>query len=364
MTDASDFHEHSLDRIRKILERAREEGAFPGAVLLWGVASGKPAWLCSGFLRTDIPGERVTENTLFDLASLTKPLVTASLALLAAGEGALSLSRPIEELTPLPPGHYLRKQPLSRLLSHTSGLLPWAPLYREIPPNNPRLFRKMLEERILDLPPDYLPGTQARYSDFGYILAGWIIERIYGNRSLDRLFREKVADPLAVRDTGFIEIEKSSPLRMHPIASTEMIEDLGVPLTGLVHDEHARYLGGVSGHAGLFASALSVWRLVLPWMGQGNLFHPTVLSDFLKKQAGVSWTCGWDTPTENSQSGHRFSKNAIGHLGYTGTSIWMEPGNGRIIILLTNRVHPSRTQNLLKLWRPRIYDSVMENGFT
>ncbi|EQD37278.1 beta-lactamase, partial [mine drainage metagenome] len=336
---------------------------FPGAVLLWGVASGEPSCLSSGVLRKDIAGEPVTKDTLFDLASLTKPLVTASLALLAAGEGALSLSHQLADLTPLPPGHYLEKQPFSRLLSHTSGLLPWGPLYREIPPNNPLLFRRTLEKKILDLPPDYPPGSEARYSDFGYILAGWIIERIYGQKSLDRIFREKVTDPLSISDTGFIRIEEASPLRMHAIASTEMIENLGIPLTGLVHDEHARYLGGVSGHAGLFASALSVWKLVLPWMGNGKLFRPELLSDFIKKQPGVSWSCGWDSPTGNSQSGHLFSENAIGHLGYTGTSIWMEPENGRIIILLTNRVHPSRTQNLLKIARPGIYDSVMENGF-
>jgi CubicO group peptidase (beta-lactamase class C family) len=363
MNMVPDHHEDPREHIRTLLEEARRQGAFPGAVLLWGLASGKPSCLCSGVLRKDIPGDPVTESTLFDLASLTKPLVTASLALLAAGEGALSLSTPLGNLTPLPHGHYLENQPFSRLLSHTSGLLSWAPLYRDIPAGNPRFFRKVLEERILDLPPDYPPGTQARYSDFGYMLAGWIIERVYGGRSLDEIFMEKVTGPLSIPDTGFIRTEEASSLRMHPMASTEMLEDLGVPLTGLVHDEHARYLGGVSGHAGLFASALSVWKLVLPWMGNGKLFRPELLSDFIKKQPGVSWSCGWDSPTGNSQSGHLFSENAIGHLGYTGTSIWMEPENGRIIILLTNRVHPSRTQNLLKIARPGIYDSVMENGF-
>ena len=363
MTATPDHYEQSLSRIRTTLETARQEGAFPGAVLLWGLASGLPSSLCSGVVRKDVPGEDVTEDTIFDLASLTKPLVTATLALLAAGDGSLSLSSPIEDLMTLPPDHFLAKQPFSRLLSHSSGLLSWAPLYREIPSGNPAIFKKLLEQKILDLPPDYPPGTAARYSDFGYILAGWIIERIYGKKSLARLFRDKVTSPLEILDTDFIEVGEASPLRMKSIASTEMLEGPGVPLTGLVHDEHARYMGGISGHAGLFANALSVWKLVLPWMGKGDFFHPDILADFIRKQPGVSWTCGWDTPTGQSQSGHLFSENALGHLGYTGTSIWMEPGNGRIIILLTNRVHPSRTQNLLKLWRPRIHDVVMESGF-
>lgn len=363
MTAISDHDEPSPERIRVVLEDARQDGAFPGAVLLWGVASGQPSSLCSGVLRKDIPGDPVTEETLFDLASLTKPLVTATLSLLATQEGLISLSSPLEELMPLPGGHFLAKQPFSRLLSHSSGLLSWAPLYREIPKNNSSRFREILEQRILDLPPDYTPGTTARYSDFGYILAGRIIERVYGKKSLDRLFKEKVTDPLQIPHTGYIETGETNPLRMQSIASTEMIEGAGVPFTGIVHDEHARYMGGVSGHAGLFGSALSVWKLVLPWMGKGHFFHPAILADFKRKQPGLSWTCGWDTPTGDSQSGHLFSENALGHLGYTGTSIWMEPGNGRIIILLTNRVHPSRTQNLLKLWRPRIHDAVMEQGF-
>ncbi len=363
MTDISDHDQPSSERIRVLLEGARQNGAFPGAVLLWGVASGQYSFLCSGVLRKDIPGAPVTEKTLFDLASLTKPLVTATLSLLATQEGLISPSTPLDELMSLPGRHFLARQPFSRLLSHSSGLLSWAPLYREIPPDNPALFREILEQKILDLPPDYTPGTTARYSDFGYILAGRIIERIYGNRSLASLFKEKVTEPLQILNTGFIETGEASPLRMQSIASTEMIEGAGIPFTGIVHDEHARYMGGVSGHAGLFGSALSVWKLVLPWMGKGTFFDPAILADFRRKQPEISWTCGWDTPTGDSQSGHLFSEKAIGHLGYTGTSIWMEPGNGRIIILLTNRVHPSRTQNLLKIWRPRIHDAVMECGF-
>lgn len=351
-------------RLHEALEAARQDQAFPGAVLLWGTAGSPPSILAVGATRTDRPGVPVTRDTVFDLASLTKPLVTAALSLLAVREGRITPDTPISRLMELPKGHFLGSQPFSRLLSHSSGLLSWAPLYRELDMQDPDTSRRLLKDAILALPADYEPATQSRYSDFGYLLAGWILEQAYGDIPLDHLFESRIKTPLSVQQAGFLPLASSSILRTASIAATEMVEDRDFPLIGIVHDEHARYLGGVSGHAGLFGSGPAVWDLALPWMGGHPLFPGDLRKQFTTRLAGLPWTLGWDTPTGASQSGHHFSEKAIGHLGYTGTSVWMEPDSRRMVILLTNRVHPSRTRNQIRKWRPILHDLVMEEGFS
>lgn len=345
------------------MEIGVSEGIFPGGVLLWGNENTILGTDMAGLTRTDIPGAHaVGQDTLFDLASLTKPLVTAGLSLILAAEGILDLDSPISRNLPETAGTYLENVPFHRLLSHSAGLTPWAPLFQEIPPDPDRTLRTRFLEGILALEPAYQAGTGSQYSDFGYILAGWILESL-GGASLDVLFSNRILTPLGISDAGFRPTGPDSPLSGRIFAATEVDPATTTPFIGVVHDEHARLLGGVSGHAGLFATAEAVWELSRPWIVPGMLFPPKGLERFLTRQEGTSWTLGWDTPTSGSSSGDLFSPNSIGHLGYTGTSVWIDRERMNIIILLTHRVHPVRTNNRIRGFRPFVHNRVMSEGF-
>lgn len=344
--------------IRDMMNEGVESGVFPGGILLWGGPKEILEEIPVGRIRIDIPdAPPVAADTLFDLASLTKPLVTASLSLLFQTEHRLEIDTPIGELLPSCRSTFLGDLPFHRLLSHSSGLKSWAPLYQEL--DGTTDAKERLLSAILALPPAYAPGTRSEYSDLGYILAGWILESVGGER-LDRLFHQRVLAPLGILDAGFTPTAQGSPLSGRAFASTEAPEEKAPPLCGVVHDEHARLLGGIAGHAGLFATARAVWQLSRPWMGEGTLFPARWLERFQTRQEGTPWTLGWDTPTEQSSSGRYFSSFSIGHLGYTGTSIWIDLQRQIIIILLTHRVHPTRTNNLIRSFRPRLHDRIME----
>ncbi len=345
------------------MEKGVSEKIFPGGILLWGNENTILGTDMAGLTRTDIPGaQAVGQDTVFDLASLTKPLVTAGLSLLLSAEGLLDLDSPISRHLPETSGTHLGNVPFHRLLSHSAGLTPWAPLFREIPAEPARTLRTRLLEGILALEPAYQAGTGSQYSDFGYILAGWILE-LLGGAPLDVLFSNRIQKPLGISDSGFRPADSASPLYGRTFAATEIDPGTDTPFVGVVHDEHARLLGGVSGHAGLFATAEAVWGLSRAWMIPGMLYPPKGLERFLARQDGTPWTLGWDTPTPGSSSGDLFSPNSIGHLGYTGTSVWIDRERMNIIILLTHRVHPVRTNNRIRDFRPIVHNRVMSEGF-
>ena len=356
------------DRIGRLMEAGVADGVFPGGVALWGDRERVVGEVTAGRLRIlpPPPGPPVTPDTLFDLASLTKPLATGALVLLAVSEGRLDLSRTVGQYLPEAAGCFAGEAPLRELLSHSSGLCAWAPLYDRIDPALSREARKSeLLRLILALPPAAPWGGKSIYSDFGFMLLGWILERVW-EEPLEQLYRERIARPLGVASADFLSPD--SPLREAvlngrlPVASTETDPASGEPFTGVVHDEHARLLGGVSGHAGLFGSALAVWVLARPWLG-GGFFSESWLAEFRSRQPGLEWALGWDTPTPGSSSGHHMTPGgAIGHLGYAGTSLWIDWKRERVVVLLTNRVHPVRTNNRIREFRPILHDAIME-GF-
>ena len=347
--------------IENMMKDAVREGIFPGGTALWGTSRTIRGEVSAGKTCIDLPDSMpVSSETMFDLASLTKPLVTAALSLLFAMDGRLDIDAPLSEYLLNTRKTPLEKVPFHRLLSHSSGLVGWAPLFRECRPEN---AREGLRKSILSLPLSYVPGTRSEYSDFGYILAGWILELV-GKNSLDRLFDERIRTPLGTSGAGFTPSSPGSPLANRTFAATEPPEEGSTSLTGIVHDEHSRLLGGVSGHAGLFGTAKAVWELSKPWFGEGDLFPRGWLDRFRTRQEGTPWTLGWDTPTAGSSSGKWFSSFSIGHLGYTGTSVWMDLDRQIIIILLTNRVHPSRTNNRIREFRPAFHDRIMEEAFS
>jgi CubicO group peptidase (beta-lactamase class C family) len=219
------------------------------------------------------------------------------------------------------------------------------------------------------------PGQQCLYSDLGFIVLGELVETVTG-MTLDRFCLERIYRPLGLRSTGFVDLTQ---LRTHHveavtelIAPTEQCPWRKKILCGEVHDDNAYAMGGVAGHAGLFSSAQDV-HLLLAALGQSvrgqNGFLPqSVVEEFLTKDESVehsTFALGWDTPSpDNSASGRLFSRRAVGHLGFTGTSIWWDLEKNCYIIILTNRVHPNRKNEKIRDFRPQIHDLIMKAMFS
>ncbi|MGC8528874.1 MAG: serine hydrolase domain-containing protein [Leptospirillia bacterium] len=356
--------------VREMMEAGCREGVFPGGVVLWGDRREIRGEVAVGVARQTPPEPLppVTPRTIFDLASLTKPLVTAALVLLLVSEGRMALDSRLSESLSAARGTRWGEVSLRDLLSHASGLPAWAPLYMKIDGNLPVEERKrQLVGEILSLAPAKERGKTALYSDFGFMLLGWALEERSGER-LDTLFRRRLVVPLGLSGVDFLSEGSSLPWqepdRDRYFAATEVDPESGEPLVGVVHDEHARCLGGVSGHAGLFATARGVWQLARPWMarkGERGIFPEELLVEFTRRREPLEWALGFDTPTPDSSSGTRMTPgSSIGHLGYAGTSLWMDRAQDRIVVLLTNRVHPTRTNNRIREFRPRLHDRVAE----
>ena len=276
-------------------------------------------------------------ETLFDIASLTKPLSTALLAMMAIEEGALALDdRPRSDVT------------VEQLLTHSSGLPAWKPLGS----TRAEVLRAVAAE-----PLESPPGTVARYSDLGFILLGATVENALGE-PLDAAFARRIAAPLGI-GTGF---GPRDPARCAPTEGE---------LVGVVHDENARAMGGVAGHAGLFSTARDVSRivhaLVAAWHGVRSTSTPRLLPAARVRQMwtpsavpGSTWCLGWDRPSPvGSSAGERWPKDGVGHLGFTGCSVWIDPPRARWVVLLSNRVHPSRSNEAIKQFRPQIHDAIV-----
>ena len=279
-----------------------------------------------------------TLQTPFDLASLTKPLSTTALALRMLASGKLSLDdRPRPEAT------------INQLLSHSGGLPGWRALADPAKPGE--ASRVQAIEAARTEPLEYTPGEKSIYSDLGFILLGDAIERAAGER-LDVLFRKEIAERHGV------------DVRFGPVQDAAPTED---GLRGAVHDENCRAMGGVAGHAGLFGDARAVSALVGGWVDAWHGEGPCVGSDWVQRawtRAGVpgsTWGLGWDHPDIlHSSAGLRWPRDGVGHLAFTGCSIWIDPPRRRWVILLSNRVHPSRANESIKALRPRLHDAVVE----
>lgn len=275
---------------------------------------------------------QATEETIFDLASLTKPLSTTTLVMQLVARGELRLD---EEPRP---GLTVRD-----LLAHASGLPAWKRLGDS---------RAEILEAVRREPLEFPPGTRSVYSDLGFILLGAFVEEKTGE-PLDARFAREVARPLGV-GTRYLPPD---PSRCAPCEG----------LRGVVHDENARAMGGVAGHAGLFSNAREVAAiaraLLAVWRGEAGIVAPAVVREFWKPSGvpGSTWCLGWDRPSAvGSSAGARWPKEGVGHLGFTGTSLWLDPPRGRAVVLLTNRVEPNRANQKIKLFRPLLHDAVLE----
>ena len=312
--------------------------------------------------------------SLFDIASLTKPL-TAALFLVLSQEGHLSPDGIAAEVLPFTsPDPRTREVRFGHLLSHTSGLPAWLPLYEKVaaaenagetPMSVTAEGHDRILAEILSLPLSHDPGTGWEYSDLGYMLLGRAIE-VAGFRSLDRLLAEKVTAPLGMRETRYLPLDALSECETGQVIPTGWSDVRQREKAGEVDDENAAAMGGVAGHAGLFSTAgdLSLFarEIVRGRRGEGRVLSlPSAakMTTRVAKPPGCPRTFGFDTPTPpDSQAGARAPADAVGHLGYTGCSMWIDPVRGISVILLTNRVVFGSGNRKLTALRPRIHDAV------
>ena len=361
-----------------VLEEAVQNGIFPGAVVLVKRAGEVVYRRAHGYRSLEPERTPLNEEVVFDLASLTKPLATTIAIMRFVQERKVGLDDRFSRFFPNF-GTY-GKTPITvrQLLSHSSGLPAWRPYYKELRKSDRKLvtlggrsardfvYAQLQREKI-----ENTPGTAAIYSDLGFLLLGALVEDMSG-MGLDQYCREKIYRPLGMDATGFINLEvvreRKLEVATEMIAPTERCPWRKRVLCGEVHDDNAYAMGGVAGHAGLFAPIDDVDRLVsclVECHAGAHTFLPTrILREFWAVDGtvpGSTWTCGWDTPSPHgSSAGELFSPHSVGHLGFTGTSIWIDLEHQIHVIILSNRVHPRRKNDKIQAFRPVLHNAIMQ----
>ncbi len=351
----SRVHTALHDSLRAILERGVADSAFPGAIAVVGSHTGPFVSVTAGHLDWAPGSPRPTSSTIWDLASLTKVVGMTSAVMQLVERGKVDLDAPVQRYLPEWTGPNKDRVTVRHLLSHRSGLPAFKTYYKEnlSPDSTLALF--------VHTPLDSQPGVRMVYSDIGAILLGKIVERASG-QTLDRYLAQRVFTPLGMRDTRY-----RPPASLRPrIAPTEIDPWRGRHLIGEVHDENAFALGQVSGHAGLFSTARDLERFARAYLnrgalGSGRLAKAATIRQFTTAADTTfsSRALGWDTPGANSSAGHFVERPAFGHTGYTGTSLWIAPQHDLYVILLTNRVNPTRERSRIGPVRVAVADVAM-----
>jgi len=338
------------------LDSAIASGAAPGAAL--GI-SYHGDWYVHGTGRLGIDDStRPSGSTVYDLASLTKVIGLTTVLMMAVDSGLIGLDSPIQRYVPAFAGRNKSRVTVRMLLVHASGLPDWRPLFKETTSRSDAFA-------LADTTPlDTLPGTQFKYSDLGAIVLTQAAEAVYHQR-IDSVLTEQVFTPLGMTSSRYLPPESW----LGRIAPTENDPWRGRILRGEVHDENAARMDGVSGHAGLFSTTTDLlgfgdWLLGAARNGSVTpKISARTVADFLTSQnipAGSSHALGWDTPP-GPGSGLLLSPTSFGHTGFTGTSIWIDPSRELVIVLLSNRVHPSRENNRMSAVRRAVADRVVRD---
>ena len=340
-------------RASAILVQAIADRAFPGASVAV-VADGKLVALRGmGRFTCDAASPEVTVETIFDLASVSKVVGTTAMAMLLYERGHLDLDVPVAGIIPRFAKGDARRQSVTvrMLLAHSSGLPPYVRLYRDAH------TREQLLEAALAVPLEADPDIRAAYSDIGFIILGAALERI-ADESLQSFCAREVFGPLGMNHTTYCPPE---PLRANIPPTQDDREFRGRVIQGEVQDENASVLGGVAGHAGVFSNAADLAAFAHCMLQGGHpILRPDTVELFTRRHGASSRALGWDTPSTPSQSGKYFSPRSFGHLGYTGTSVWIDPERRLAIVLLTNRTWPDTKSQLIKQVRPQFHDAVVE----
>ncbi|MCZ6464805.1 MAG: serine hydrolase [Proteobacteria bacterium] len=373
-----------LARAERALDKAIQNAEIPGAVVQ---------------ARMPLHGERVehlsvqglavvrperlpmTRQTIFDLASLTKPMATSTAILLLVNDGLLDLDDPVAKSLPAFADRDKEAVTLRQLLTHSSGLRPLRffheTLLEKERKTGERLLgtpegREWIVDRVLRSALVHEPGEAAVYGDLDFIALGAVVEAV-ARQPLDEFCRERIFEPLGMPDTRFWPVPAEGfsisipPEVRRRVAATENCPWRGRILWGEVHDPNASAMGGVAGHAGLFSTVDDVMRFAEVWLdawhGRSDLLPPEWVRRFSERQhlpEGSDWAIGWDTPTAGaSASGRYFSERSIGHLGFTGTSLWIDLEREAIVVMLTNRVHLFAKRSRFDL-RPVVHDHIID----
>jgi CubicO group peptidase (beta-lactamase class C family) len=359
---------------REVLQQAVEKRALPGAaygVLLDGHVVALDA---VGRFTYDPAAPEVTPGTVFDLASITKVMATTAMAMLlydrgrtggtgSGGRGVLDLDARLGDILPgfvigMEPGSHKERVTLRMLLAHSSGLPGYGRLFED------HRAPETLLRAALHIPLEAAPGTRAEYSDIGFILLGKALEVLSGDLA-ERFFWREIVAPLGLESARFCPPQDWQ--RHIPPTEDDRVYRRRV-IQGEVQDENCHALGGVAGHAGLFSNALDVLRFAACILADGRtqsgqqLFQRETVKLFATRQTeppGTSRALGWDTPSEPSSSGNYLSERSIGHLGYAGTSLWIDPERKLAVVLLTNRTWPDRASKEIQAVRPAFHDAVI-----
>jgi len=374
------------DSVRAVLTRGLADSAFPAAYAVIGHAGGVYASIGIGAL--DAIGARpapvdsngapivnggavsrlmpaptpVTDSTVWDLASLTKVIATTSAVMQLVGDGRVQLDTPATRYLPQWKAPGAESVTVRHLLTHSAGLPAWRPLYKEA---------WSAEEAMLQVyatVPDTAPGVRYVYSDLGFILLGEIVREISG-LPLDSYVMSNVFLPMGMRETRFLP----SALWRTRTAPTEIDPWRQRQLRGEVHDENSFQLGAVAGHAGLFSTARDLTRfaqtllrdgVAVPQAGRADsvrVLDGLTLRTFAQRQpiAGSHRALGWETPNGTNSAGRRLTASAFGHTGFTGTSVWIDPAQDLFVLLLTNRVNPTRQRQGIARVRTSLADAVV-----
>jgi len=353
----------------EIFSEAIHSRTFPGAAMAvaWGPPEKRRRVIQTYGYTTYSQENPVNTDTVYDLASLTKPLATTLAILVLLKEQRIQLSEQVSDIFPQT-GTSMHGISIKDILCHSAGFPAHQPYYLEFC----RLEEEKRKEELLGLlirePQAYEPGSASIYSDLGFMLLGLIVEKKSGLALAD-FFREKIAEPLGLAKKIFYGMAEPWDTGKTP-APTEDCPFRKKILCGEVSDENAHALGGVAGHAGLFGTIDGVLEMGVHLLDQwqGREEHPNYLASdlrrFLTRQdiPGSTWALGFDTPSSTGSSGGRYlAPTSVGHLGFTGTSFWIDPTRDLVMVLLSNRVHPSRENTRIKQFRPLFHETVMES---
>ncbi len=350
-----------MDKVDALMKQGLADGVFPGGVLLVARAGDIHFFEAYGQANT-ISGRKMTINTVFDLASFTKPLATTLAVIKLVQEKKLFLNQPIDQIIPETIGSDKAAIRIDQLLAHISGFPAYKPYFKELS-RYPLPDRKhQLQMLLLNEPLIHPPGEKTVYSDLGFMQLALLMEKIAGCR-LDTFVIQKIYQPAGILDLFFIDTQQ--PPSDKDFAATEYCPWRNQLVEGYVHDENAYVLGGISGHAGLFGTAKAVYDLLFLLLkgfhNDGGIFPRELLRQFFCRHPGYERALGFDMPSANgSSAGTFFNRDmTIGHLGFTGTSFWMALDHSIIIVLLTNRIHTSRENEAIKEFRPVLHNAVM-----
>jgi CubicO group peptidase (beta-lactamase class C family) len=373
-----------MKKIDQFMDGAVSDWVFPGASLIINLEGNTLKRACYGHCTLFPEDEETNLGTIFDIASLTKPIATTTAVMILQREEKLGIEEKVSSYIPEFDIGQKKEIRIWHLLTHSSGLPAWIPFYQmiELPLKLDRPSASWISVRdsmitkflglISKIPLMSKPGEKSCYSDLGFMVLHWIVEAASG-MEFDRFCSKRIFLPLQMEDTFFVRLNSRNRRKKGHFASTEICPIRRRLLRGEVHDLNCYILGGYSGHSGLFSKVddldkfvefilksyhginSGVERLIIP---------PEIMKPFLQRRSSVqgsTWACGWDTPSKiYSSSGRHFSSHSIGHLGYTGCSIWIDMERWIYVILLTNRCHPTSRNEKIKKFRPLFHDLVME----